>query len=97
MSRPRLPERTEEGWKAGFVLDPPQPLSDVSGAGGLVIAGGDAIFMLRPGAEQWKMRARPDGVEAVAAVAAEQGPPFRYAVSSASAGSRSSICRKVRC
>ena len=47
------------------------------------MAGGDAILMLRPGAQQWKMRPPPDDLGAVLAVAAEQGPPWRYAVSSA--------------
>jgi hypothetical protein len=82
MSNPRLPDRAEECWEGGFVLDPPQPVLGVSGAGGLVIAGGDAILMLRPGTQNWKQRAPPDDLGPIVAVAAEQKPPWRYAVAS---------------
>ena len=82
MSNPRLPDRDEETWKGGFVLGSPQPVLDVSGAGGMVIAGGDALLMLRPGAENWKQGTPPDDLGPVVAVAAEQRPSWRYAVAS---------------
>lgn len=82
MSSPRLPDRDEECWKGGFVLDPTQPVRDLSGAGGLLIAGGEAILMLRPGAETWKQRSPPEELGPILAVAAEQRSPWRYAVSS---------------
>ncbi len=82
MSTPKLPRRPEDTWDAGFVLDPAQPVHDVSGAGGLIFAGGDALLMLRPGAEGWKTRPAPEGLGAILAVAAEPGPPWRYAVAS---------------
>jgi hypothetical protein len=55
---------------------------DVSSGAGLVMAGGDLLYMLRPGAEGWRHRPPPEGLGAVLAVAAEPGPPFRYAVAS---------------
>lgn len=79
--KPRLPNRAEDAWAGAPFVDPPQSLCDVSGAGGLVFAGGAGLLMLRPGAERWQSRA-PEDLGAVIAVAAEQGPPWRYAVSS---------------
>ncbi len=83
MKRPRLPSSPDETWDGGFVLSPVQPVRDVSGAGGMIFGGGDALVMLRPGGEQWKGRPAPEDLGPVLAVAVEQGPPWRYAVSSA--------------
>jgi hypothetical protein len=80
--KPTLPSRPEDTWTGGFVFDQPQPVRDLSGAGGLVFAGGEALLMLRPGAQRWQMRPPPEDLGAVFAVAAEQGPPWRYAVAS---------------
>ena len=82
MSIPRLPARPEDTWDGGFILDPPQAVLDVSGAGGLVMAGGESILMLRPGAEAWKTRPPPENLGPVVAIAAEQKPPWRYAIAS---------------
>ena len=80
MSKPRLPDRLDEAWEGGFVLDTAQRVRDVSGSGGLVLAGGDALLMLRPGSQNWKQRPAVGDIGAAIAVAAEQAPPWRYAV-----------------
>jgi hypothetical protein len=77
-----LPHRGEDTWDGGFVLDKAQRIVGVSGAGGLVMGGGDALFLLRPGAKAWLGRDMPEGLGVILAVAAEQAKPFRYAVSS---------------
>jgi hypothetical protein len=82
MAPPRLLGRAEDRWESVFVLGSPQPVHDVSGAGGLIVGGGDALFMLRPGAETWKHRPPPEDLGPVVAVAAEPGPPWRYAIAS---------------
>ncbi len=80
MSPPRLPDREEDTWQGGFVLDQVQPIVDVSGSGGMVITGGDALLMLRPGAQVWRQGTPPDDLGPLIAVAAEPRPPWRYAV-----------------
>jgi len=57
---------------------------DVSGAGGLVIAGGgDALLMVRPGAQSWKIRPElGDLLGPIVAVAAEPARPWRHAIAS---------------
>jgi hypothetical protein len=84
MRKPQLAHREEDVWTGGPVLDPPRLLRDVNGAGGHVIAGGDVLLGLRPGAEN--VGIRPDNDDLLGtliAVAAEQGPPWRFAVASA--------------
>ncbi len=76
-----LPQR-EDAWDGGFILDKAERITSVSGAGGLVIAGGDALRMIRPGAKAWLGREMPGGLGAILAVAAEPARPFRYAVCS---------------
>jgi hypothetical protein len=63
------------------MLDPARPVRDVRVGGGLVVAGGDAIHMLRPGAVRPAFRKLPAGTGLVA-VAVEPWAPFRYAVAS---------------
>jgi hypothetical protein len=80
MSRARLPESAEESWEGGFVFESAHPIIDLSGAGGLVMGCGDQLYMLRPGAETWKARPGADELGPTLAIAAEQRPPWRYAV-----------------
>jgi hypothetical protein len=69
-------------WSGGFVLNTAQHLRDVSGAGGLVVGGGDGLLMLRPGSENWMARPRLDDLLGpIVRVAAEQRRPWRYALS----------------
>jgi hypothetical protein len=84
MGKPQLARREEDVWSGGVVLDPPRLLRDVNGAGGHVVAGGDVLYGLRPGAENVGMRPELDDLlGTLVAVAAEQGPPWRFAVASA--------------
>ena len=51
MSTPRRPSRTGEAWECSFVFDAARDVRAVSCRGGLVIAGGDELHVLRPGAQ----------------------------------------------
>ncbi len=81
-SKARLPDRDEETWKGGFILDPLQPVRHLSGAGGMVVGAGDVIFMLRPGAVGWQSRPPAEDLGPITAIAGEHRPPWRYAVAS---------------
>ncbi len=84
MRKPPLAHREEDVWSGGVVVNPARLLRDVNGAGGHVIAGGDVLYGLRPGAETVGMRPQLDDLlGTLVAVAAEQGPPWRFAVASA--------------
>jgi hypothetical protein len=61
------------------MLDPARPVRDVSVGGGLLVAGGDALHMLRPGAVRPALRELPQDA-GLAAVAVEPWAPFRYAI-----------------
>jgi hypothetical protein len=82
MAKPSLPSRPEDTWNGGFVLDRARPVWSVSGAGGLVLGGGDVLYMMRPGARAWQSRPAEEQLGRVLVVAAEQRQPWRYAVSS---------------
>jgi hypothetical protein len=84
MRKPQLAHREEDVWLGGGVLDHPHLLRDVSGAGGHVVAGGDSLLALRPGAQSWGMRPGLEDLrDTFFVVAAEQGPPLRLGVASA--------------
>lgn len=76
---PSLLRRRDDAWEGRFVLVPPRPVRSVSAASGLVVAGGDALYMLRPGAERLRARELPPDL-GLLVVAAEPWAPFRYAV-----------------
>ena len=59
-----------------------QRVVSVSGPGGLVLGGGEHLYMLRPGAQRWMRRDPMTELGRVLAVAAEPRNPWRYAVSS---------------
>jgi hypothetical protein len=80
--KPSLPSRPEDTWEGGFVLDRVQKVLSVSGPGGLVLGGGEHLYMLRPGAQRWMRREPMTELGRVLAVAAEPRHPWRYAVSS---------------
>jgi len=81
MLHTRLPNRNE-AWDCSIFIEPAPVIHGVSGRGGLVIACGADLFMLRPGAEQMLYRESflDDGEMVVAAVEARS--PWRYAVAS---------------
>jgi hypothetical protein len=79
MAKPRLPKHATDAWDSGFLLDPAQPVQAINGRGGLVVAGGEQMFMLRPGAQNYAYRDPPDpGL--IEVIAAEARPPWRYAI-----------------
>lgn len=80
MSKPKLPSRSSEIWEGGFVLEQPRDVKGIHAAGGMVIAGGADLYLLRPGDEHWKMRPPLDDMGAVYAVAAEPRGARRYVV-----------------
>src|SRR5262249_34137477 len=62
-------------------LSPPELRPPPGRRRGLVMGGGDALFLLRPGAKAWLGRDVPQGLGAILAAAAEPARPFQYAVS----------------
>lgn len=71
----------DDFWAVSFVLDPQVPVRHVSAAGGLMIAGGGSLHMLRPGSNRIRSRELPPDLE-VLALAAEPWSPYRLAISS---------------
>ncbi len=82
MPRPRLPSRNADAWECSFVFESPRDVRAVSCRGGLVVAGGDELHVLRPGAQSMASRAPPLDVGPIRVAAAEPRAPFRYAVAS---------------
>jgi hypothetical protein len=82
MPKPELPSSLAEAWEGGYVFDEPRAASSVEARGGMVVAGGKDLYMLRPGDEGWKTRPTPEDIGAVDVVAAEPRGARRYAVSS---------------
>jgi hypothetical protein len=76
---PKLPENPKDQWKCSFIGDVNKPLHTVSAAGGLVVAGGDILFMQRPGKNKGRMSLGPPTV-GLTHVVAEPWPPHRYVV-----------------
>jgi len=83
MARARFARRAADAWSVTVVAQ--QPVRDVSGAGGLVVAGSaSALLMVRPGTQTCKARPQLGDLPGPAvAVAAEQARPWRYAVACA--------------
>jgi hypothetical protein len=71
----------DDFWTVSFVLDPPAPVHHVSAAGGLMIAAGASLHMLRPGSNRLRSRELPPDLE-ILAIAAEPWSPYRLAISS---------------
>lgn len=82
MSRPRLPARAGDAWDCGFLFDSARDVRSVSCRGGIVVAGGDEMYLLRPGAEKMASRSPPLDIGPIRVVAAEPRAPWRYAVAS---------------
>lgn len=81
MTSPSLPRRPEDCWESGSLVDKVRPVHDVSAARGLVVAGGDGIHMLRPGAVRPGWHPLPREA-AARLVAVEPWAPYRYAYAS---------------
>jgi hypothetical protein len=80
--KPELPSRPADAWEGGFVLDRAQDVKAIEARGGLVVANGGDLFMLRPGDQTWKMRPPPEDIGPMHAVAVEPRGARRYAVAS---------------
>jgi len=82
MPKPELPSSAAEAWEGGYVFDEPRDVKSVEARGGMVIAGGKELYMLRPGEEGWKTRPPPEDIGAVHVVGVEPRGLRRYAVAS---------------
>jgi hypothetical protein len=79
-----LPRHHSDEWRGGFVIDSPTYTTCIAARDGLVVAGADRIYRLRPGVTAFQSReVREDG-GAIACVAVEprrlHGKPARFAV-----------------
>jgi hypothetical protein len=83
MTSPKLPTRPSDTWDCEFIFESAHDVRAVSARGGLVMAGGDELYMVRPGAQGMASRARPQDMGQVVAVASEPRAPFRYAFATA--------------
>lgn len=82
MSSPRLPTRPADAWDCSFLFDTVRNVQSVSCRGGLVVAGGDELHVLRAGAQNMASRAPPLDIGPLLVTAAEPRAPWRYAVAS---------------
>src|SRR5262245_2885612 len=82
MSRPRLPSHAADAWASSFVFDAPSVVRSLSARGGLVVAGGAELHLLRPGDQRMASRAPPLDIGPIRVAAAEPRSPWRYAVAS---------------
>lgn len=80
MSTPKLPSHAADVWEGGFLSTEPREVRAIDARGGLVVAGGADLYLLRPGQESWRMRPPPEDIGPMHAVAAEPRGPRRYAV-----------------
>jgi len=83
MPAPRLPHRSTEAWECGFLFESAREVRCVSSRGGLVVAGGAELHLLRPAEQRMASRSPPLDLGVIHAAAAEPRAPWRYAVASA--------------
>ena len=76
-----ISEPLDDFWEFSFAVAPATPVRCVSAAGGLVIAAGASLHMLRPGSQRLRSRALPPDFDVIA-VAAEPWSPYRFAIAS---------------
>jgi hypothetical protein len=69
-------------WECSFLFDTARTVRTVSARGGLVVAGGDELHLVRPGALNMSSRTPPLDIGHVSVAAAEPCAPWRYAVAS---------------
>ena len=82
MSKLQLPSRAGDAWDGGFLSETWHDVQSVEARGGMVVAGGADLYLLKPGDEGWKMRPPPEDIGPVHVVAAEPRGGRRYAVAS---------------
>jgi hypothetical protein len=80
MMKPRLPRSVSQAWPGGFVFEQARTITRVAAGAGTVLAAGDALYLLRPGATSFSTREIPADLGDVAAVAVEPRRPARFAV-----------------
>ena len=80
MSKPKLPSRPSEVWDCGFVSDEPRPVRWIEARNGAVLAGGDDLYLLKPGDEHWLMRPPPENIGPLDIVAIEPRGERRHAL-----------------
>ena len=79
MSKSKLPTHPSDAWRCAFRA-PPQLVRRIACQRGRVVAGAEQIFLLKPGAEHFMCRERPDKTGPIIAIAAEGRGPGRVAV-----------------
>jgi hypothetical protein len=82
MPLPRSPSHSADAWECSFLFDTARTVRTVSARGGLVVAGGVELHLVRPGAQNMSTRAPPLDIGHVFVAAAEPRAPWRYAVAS---------------
>lgn len=80
MAKPPLPTRPGDTWDGGFLFEKVQPVQSIEARGGMVVAGGDDFYMLKPADESWRSRPPPEDIGPMFLVAAEPRGDRRYAV-----------------
>lgn len=82
MAKPRLPSDPSQTWEVGFLFEQARPVRCVDVRNGMVIAGGDQLYLLRPGQEHIRYRDIPLDIGEVHLAAVEQRGERRYAFAS---------------
>jgi hypothetical protein len=80
MTKPSLPRSLSQTWPGGFVFEGPRLITRVAAGAGSVLAAGDALYLLSPGATSFGRREIPPDVGDVVAVAVEPRRSARLAV-----------------
>jgi len=83
MKAPKLPSSLSDVWPGGFAVPNPCWIRSVAAAGGTVLAGGEQIYLLRPGATRFASRPLPTGVGDAVAVGVDPRCRGRMAVACA--------------
>jgi hypothetical protein len=82
MSKPQLPSRASDTWDGGFIFDQGRDVKAIEARGGMVVAAGADLYLLKPGDENWKVRPPPEDIGPMHAVAGEPRGARRFAVAS---------------
>jgi hypothetical protein len=82
MSADRLPRFMADVWPGGFVFDSVQRTPALSVWGGVVLAGGDSLYMLAAGEERFRQRGLPGEMKLATGVALEPRRRPRLAICS---------------
>src|SRR5208282_2114648 len=82
MPLPPLPTNKSDTWDMGPAFEKKGRIASVSAHAGRVLVGGEDLYQLKAGDQNWQWRELPDSIGGVSKVAQEPRAPFRQAVSS---------------